>query len=58
MEEVYGLQRGLCWKINLIWLHIMRVSWLSYTHNCTEFKFQTSEETKLTNYPAKKIIDV
>ena len=26
MEEVGESQRKLCWKINLIWLHSMRVS--------------------------------
>ena len=27
MEEVCGQEGGLCWKINLIWLHSIRLSW-------------------------------
>ena len=30
MEEVCGAQRGLCWKINLIWSYSMKVSWSGY----------------------------
>ena len=30
MKEVCGLQSGLYWKINHIWSHSMRVSWLAY----------------------------
>ena len=30
IEEVCGAQGRLCWKINLIWSHSMRVSWSVY----------------------------
>ena len=30
IEEEYGAQRGLCWKINLIWSESMKVSWSAY----------------------------
>ena len=30
IKEVYGLQVGLCWKINLIWSHSMGVFWSAY----------------------------
>ena len=30
MEEMCRLQERLCWKINLIWSHFMRVSWAAY----------------------------
>ena len=30
MEEVYGLQRGPCWKINLFWSDFISVSWSAY----------------------------
>ena len=30
VEEVCGPQIGLCWKLNLIWSHSMRIFWSAY----------------------------
>ena len=39
MEIVCGSQGKLCWKINLIWSHSLRVSWSTYKLLATLYTF-------------------